>query len=539
VNRSYGIVVAALAFSLFSCLGRGPRIDSIDPRIGNMGEVLTIKGSGFHEERGESRVLLSGAAPTSSAYIEWTDSSISVRIPDFGESGLVYVVVGGKKSNPALFTNRASVPLPISSNNEGIGPLAYSVNPTTASIGEVVTITGKNFGAARETGSVLFAWEAETPPSAPAAVQAPNVIEASDLEFDYEMWSDREIRVRVPDGAISGNLTVKTQQGSSVPLFFEVADRPGTKIYKDRKSYVFNYSTDVSISRASGPGNLYLWIPIPAAGPAQRNRQMINRSVEPFIDGYRGASLFQFKDPATGDRAQVNLSYLVDSYAVETQIKSTAINQNGRPSPVRSAYTIATRLVPSQDKEIVKLAEQIAGKERNPYEQARKIYDWLLAEGGIGSTATNGGALEALAAKRTDAYSAALLFCALARADGIPAVPIAGFVVDRNRAAIRHWWAEFWLDDFGWIPVDPAFGAGAVPLTSAPRADAKDFYFGNMDNQRIVFSRGEAELSPMDPRGRTATRTRSYAFQSIWEETIGGIDAYSSLWNDIVVSGVY
>lgn len=530
----------ALAFAglLLSCFGRGPRIDRIDPRIGNMGEVLTIEGSGFRPERGESRVLMAGAAPTSSSYIEWSDTRISVRIPDFGESGLVYVVVGGRKSNPSLFTNRASVPLPISADSEGIGPIAYAAEPVAASVGEVVTITGKNFGAARENGAVLFTWEAETPPSAPASVQAPNSIEATDLEFAYEMWSDREIRVRVPDGAISGNLTVKTARGSSAPLFFEVSGRPGTKRYKDRKSYVFTYSADVSVSRASGPGTLYLWVPEPASGPTQRNRQLINRSVEPFVESYRGASLYQFKDLATGSSAQVDLSYLVDSYAVETQVKASAIKKE-KQGPIRSAYTIATPLVPSQNREIVKLSEQLTGKEKNPYARARLIYDWLTADGRIGTEQLSGGALEALAAQRSDAYSAALLFCALARANGIPALPVAGYVVDRNRTATRHWWAEFWIDDFGWIPVDPAFGAGAVPASMPARADARDFYFGNMDNQRIVFSRGEADLSPMDPRGRTATRARSYALQSIWEESVGGLDAYSSLWNDIVVSGVY
>jgi transglutaminase-like putative cysteine protease len=529
---------AILALLSLSCLGRGPRIDRIDPRIGNMGEVLTIEGSGFRDERGEGRVLMAGAAPTSSSYIDWSDTRISVRIPDFGESGLVYVVAGGKKSNPALFTNRASVPLPISADSEGIGPIAYVAEPAAAAVGEVVTITGKNFGAARENGAVLFSWEAETPPSAPASVQAPTAIEATDLEFAYEMWSDREIRVRVPDGAISGNLIVKTVRGSSAPLFFEVSGRPGTKRYKDRKSYVFNYSADVAVSRASGPGILYLWVPEPASGPTQRNRQLINRSVEPFVESYRGASLFQFKDLASGASAQVNLSYLVDAYAVETQVKPSAIKKE-RQGPIRSAYTVATPLVPSQNREVAKLAEQITGKEKNPYARARLIYDWLLAEGHIGTAQLPGGALEALAARKADAYSAALLFCALARANGIPALPVAGYAVDRNRTALRHWWAEFWIDDFGWIPVDPAFGAGAVPPAFQSRPDARDFYFGNMDNQRIVFSRGEADLSPMDPRGRTATRARSYAFQSIWEESVGGLDAYSSLWNDIVVSGVY
>lgn len=241
-----------------SCIGRSPRIDSIDPRIGNRGEVLTIQGSGFRTERGESRVLIAGTSPTASSYIEWSDTRIAVRIPDFGESGLVYVSVDGRKSNPALYTNRASVPLPVSSEDEGVAPKVLSVEPAMAPIGTAVTIIGRNFGAARENGAVLFSWNAETLPSAPASARAPDALEAAELEFGYEMWSDREIRVRVPDGAVSGNLRIRTARGLSDALFFEVSEKPGMKTYKDKRTYVFTYSADLSVARAAVPNTLFI-----------------------------------------------------------------------------------------------------------------------------------------------------------------------------------------------------------------------------------------------------------------------------------------
>jgi len=531
------VFLPALLFTI-SCVGSGPRINSIDPRIGNRGEILTIQGSGFNSERGENRIVIAGTSPTASSYIEWNDTRIAVRIPDFGESGLVYVSVNGKKSNPALYTNRASVPLPISSSDEGIGPRSISLEPAAGSIGQAITITGRNFGAARENGAVLFSWNAVTSPSAPASERAPDVFEASDLEFCYEQWSDREIRVRVPDGAVSGNIRIKTDRGTSDALYFEVIEKPGTKVYKDKRTYVFNYSADFTVSKARAPNTLFVWMPIPVSAPYQRNRQQVSRSIEPFVEGHRGASLFQFKDLATGNQERVTLTYHVDSYAVETQVKTAAVKRD-RPGPVRTAYTLASPLIPANDKELSKLAERIIGKERNPYIQARKLYDWLISEGGIGREIKTGGALQAFTEKKADAYSATLLFCALARSRGIPCLPVAGYLVDRNRSSQRHWWAEFWIDGFGWIPVDPAFGSHAAPDGFLVHEDANEYYFGNIDNQRIVFSRGQAELAPMDPRGRAIGRTRTFAFQSIWEEAVGGLDGYSSLWNDITVTGVY
>lgn len=528
----------AIALLTAGCVGGGPRIDSIDPRIGNRGEILTIRGSGFQDARGENTILIAGTSPTSSSYIEWSDTRIAVRIPDFGESGLVYVSINGKKSNPALYTNRASVPLPVSSSDEGIGPRAIAVEPASGAIGAPITITGRNFGAARENGAVLFSWSAETSPAAPAAARAPDAIEASDLEFGYELWSDREIRVRVPDGAVSGAIRIKTDRGTSDALYFEVTEKPGTKVYKEKRTYVFTYSADFTVSKAAAPNTLFVWMPVPVSAPYQRNRQQVSRSVEPFVEGHRGASLFQFKDLAANEKQRVTLSYLVDSYTVETQVKTSAIKRD-HPGPVRSSYTLSSSLIPSNDRELSRFAEKIVGKERNPYLQARKIFDWLVSEGGIERGMRTGGALQAFGEKKADAYSAALLFCAMARSRGIPALPIAGYLVDRNRASQKHWWAEFWIDGFGWIPVDPTFGAKAVSDNFTMHEDAANYYFGNIDNQRIVFSRGQAELAPMNPRGRTVGRTRTFAFQSIWEEAIGGLDAYSSLWDDITVTGVY
>ena len=533
-----GAVFAAATLFLAGCLGRGPRIVAIDPRIGKMGEVLTIRGAGFGAERGENRVTVAGIAPTASSYLEWKNDRIAVRIPDFGQSGLVYVYSAGKKSNAALFTNRDSMPLPVSSEDAGVAPRILSIEPSEARIGGAVIISGRNFGASRESGSVRFAWDAEEPPSAPASIRAPASIEASETEFGYDLWTDREIRVRVPDGAVSGNLTVSTPRGDAAPVFLDIVDHPGTKTFKEKRSYAVSYSVDVQASRATGPSSLYLWIPQPATGPSQRNAKLLSRNMDPFVEGHRGAALFQVKDLTEGGSATIALSYLVDVYAVETRVKPQAI-KTASDSPIRAAYSGATSLIPADDKEVVSTAERIVGKEKNPYLKARRIYDWVTTELAIVSAPGTGSALDALRDKRADAYSAALLFCALARSVDIPALPDAGFLVDRNRTSTRHFWAEFWIDGFGWVPVDPGLGAGAAPAGFTLRADAKDYYFGNLDSQRILFSRGLSVLSPMDPRGRIAARDRGYAFQTLWEEAVGGLESYSSLWSDITVTGVY
>jgi transglutaminase-like putative cysteine protease len=111
-------------------------------------------------------------------------------------------------------------------------------------------------------------------------------------------------------------------------------------------------------------------------------------------------------------------------------------------------------------------------------------------------------------------------------------------IIDRWGNAATHYWAEFWLDGFGWVPLDPAFGAGTSPPEFNLREDHASYYFGNLDNQRIAFSRGEHFLPQMTPRGMLSFRDREYSLQNIWEEAVEGIESYSSLWSDVTITGM-
>ena len=527
------------AVFLCGCRERVPEILSISPHIGQMGDILTIRGNGFGDKRNESFVTIAGTPPTSSSYLAWSEGEIMVKIPEFGDAGLVYVYRGRKKSNPALFANQATMPQPVQSPDTGNTSQISSIEPSSGPIGSLISIHGSNFGSSRENSAVCFSWNAESSPATPAGIQPADYVETFEAEFGYEFWSEREIRVRVPDGAISGNLEVRTPSGDSKPVFFEITGKPGTKVYRDKRSYTLSYMVDLQMEKAAPPNALFIWMPQPAVSASQRNVRLLSRSSVPFVENYRGTSLFQFIDVLSGTSRQISLSYVTDVYAVETNIKTQVPVMLNSPSPVATVYTLPNALIPSDDPGIKGRAADITGKERYPYGKAQKIYNWLISSGNIQGNPLSGGALEALEEKRADNYRAALLFCALARASGIPALPVAGVLINRSQDASRHYWAEFWLDGFGWIPVDPALGAGVCPPGFNLREDHAKYYFGNLDNQRVAFSRGERFLSQMSPRGRVTSRTRDYSLQNLWEEAVGGIESYSSLWSDVTITGVY
>ncbi|MCL4499170.1 MAG: IPT/TIG domain-containing protein, partial [Chloroflexi bacterium] len=96
-----------------------PIIENITPQVGYPGMVLLIKGNYFGAVRGSSEVSFSGDRPSTSAYLQWTNRRISVRVPENATSGFVFVTKSNGRSNGVLFTNKSSLPVIVSA---GPGP---------------------------------------------------------------------------------------------------------------------------------------------------------------------------------------------------------------------------------------------------------------------------------------------------------------------------------------------------------------------------------------------------------------------------------
>ena len=520
---------------------------SIDPKIGRMGEVITLTGSNFGVSRDNSSfVTIAGISPTNASYHLWQDNIIMVRVPELGESGLVHVHTRGKKSNGVLFSNSASVPRPVDGEELGLEPRIISVNPQTGIPGSLITITGRNFGVSRENSlqamspqaafGVFFSWDFEQGSFNPFIVREPEFVEVSDFELGYESWNAREIRIRIPDGAVSGNIEVRTPHGSSRPFSFDVSGRTGQKKFRDKRIYTISYSVDIRVLEATSPNTLYLWVPMPITSPSQRNVRQLSSNTDPFIENHRGVTLFKLDNLDTDVNFSINQSFRLEVYAVETEIGSLLARQE--TTPLSSAYTQSTTLIPGNNQQIRTTVNSIIGREQNHFLRAKALYDWIIANIQIVETLPSSSLVTALEQRQADPGAAALLFTTMARAAGIPCVPVAGVLIDQNGQTFRHYWAEFWIDGFGWIPVDPAMGAG-IPFVLNPDQDTVNFYFGNMDNQRIAFSRGEISLSQMENRGRVVSHSQSFSLQNIWEEAAGGLESYSSLWGDIIITGIY
>ena len=236
-------------------------------------------------------------------------------------------------------------------------------------------------------------------------------------------------------------------------------------------------------------------------------------------------------------------NFFVSTYSVQTTINPARVRQFSEK--YRLLYMEAKQadsLIPSKKPEVIAKAKEIVKKETNPYKQAKLIFDYLFENYDLHARPrrSNETVIDLLNKKQGDAYDLSALFTTLVRSLGIPCLPVSGILVDSDLKAQSHWWSEFYIENFGWIPVDIALAKDGLDYKAFKKPDdPRAFYFGNLDGQHIAFSRGWNEVKPALINSKIVQRPKSYAFQSIWEESSEGKVNYSTLWNDPVILGIY
>ena len=152
-----------------------PVISRLDPNSGLVDANVTIEGSNFGSSSGT--VTFNG---TTASTTSWDSDEIQTKVPSGATTGPVVVrTSGGQSSAGVSFT----VTLP--------APVISRLDPNSGLVNSSVTIEGSNFGD--RTGSVTF-----------------NGTTASTTS-----WNSDEIQTKVPSGATTGPVVVRTSGGQS------------------------------------------------------------------------------------------------------------------------------------------------------------------------------------------------------------------------------------------------------------------------------------------------------------------------------------
>lgn len=178
----------------FTVVPPPPRIKSVDPDVGSVGDIVAISGSGFGDAQGKSSVTVYGTKVKEIK--EWKSNRIAIVVPELPADPQGYTILvetDGGRSNERDFA--------------AVKPYASVLVPEPALAGRPATIKGRDFG--KEKGQVLIG-----PKKFPLEV----------LE-----WGETAIKVKLPDIVdIQSEIRIVNRNGSSIPLLATVLPRPVT-----------------------------------------------------------------------------------------------------------------------------------------------------------------------------------------------------------------------------------------------------------------------------------------------------------------------
>ncbi len=250
-------------------------------------------------------------------------------------------------------------------------------------------------------------------------------------------------------------------------------------------------------------GLLKVWLPLPLITAAQPNVEILSIYPRKYIkyplklDGDIGLVYLEIPVEELKDDLKIGLKLKFTHYEERFKVDPNNIGEYDKNSPLYKRYTASEKNI-AITSDIRKTAKRLAGKETNPYKIAKIFFDYIIWD--LDYSFTPHAALEALNIAESvfvhehgygDCGAQSMYFAALCRAMGIPArAPGGRQLFPVNKAGNgSHFWAQIYLPNYGWFPVDTSAGQIAKyfsNITEQQKHDFANYYFGNMDPFRYL-----------------------------------------------------
>ena len=288
----------------------------------------------------------------------------------------------------------------------------------------------------------------------------------------------------------------------------------GTGPYVNPVHYAGVERLEIPREALPSSGILKIWFPLPVETDSQRNVTVANLSCPdfivagPFTTGAIGYVYYEI--PAGAVNGDLVLTADIDFVSYEqifSGIDPAKVGKYNTSDPEYLLYTRSERNIEITDA-VREKAREIVGNETNPHIQAQMIYHYIIETYPYSHVPhCSLDAREPKIAESTymfetdhgDCGTQSMLFAAFCRSLGIPARAIGGYQMLITKTPGTHFWAEYYLPGYGWVPNDPTV-AEAADWTVIPeerQSAFKDYYAPNLDPARLVFQKS-VDI-PMDP----------------------------------------
>lgn len=512
-----------------------PVVEQLFPSVVHENDVVTITGKNFSKPDETNGIYFGTEFFPSINCALWTDNKITFTVPKNFKTSLISVSVAKRTSKKSVLTNKDDLPIVLHKTILTSMPEIISLSRENGVVGQSVTIYGKNFGGTRHNSDVIFTELTEN-----FLAGNPKEIKGAfcnEADFDFVNWNDNEITVHVPDTAVSGNIVVRTDAGFSNAVPFTVSAKAGKKKLSNKRNIVIALTTSVAdFSLRSKQNTLFLSVPQPIESYMQKNVYLKETNSHIFATKFQGGNIYRFENLTEKSNIEISEVLSVETSDVFVKVNPDNIPATLKLKPEILRYTNAEDEIPSENKDIKAKANEIADGSSNPYNKAKRVFDYLVKN--TVPTAWRVNHKTNLSACLTtglaDAYEISLLYCTLLRALQVPCIQVHGMVIGKEQSAYIHWWNEFYLEGLGWVPVDTALALGMPYKTEKTPSE----FFAQLDGLHISFSRSVQHQTKMLSDSAIVTKTKSYAKRQIWEENTG-LAGYNSFWGVPKVIAIY
>lgn len=262
--------------------------------------------------------------------------------------------------------------------------------------------------------------------------------------------------------------------------------------------YRLEYRVDLGSIGADPRAAVEVWLPIPAAGPAQEVAGVEIESAwthREAGDGLGNRFVHCRRDPGQPEGGDLVLRCVVRRLPYGG-VKPSDAEAGGVPGGER--FLAPNRRVPTGGR-IREIATELCHEVDTPMQQLRALYDYVLRTMRYSKQGRGWGrgdaawACETRYGNCTDFHS---VLIAMARSQRIAARFIIGFALpsDRSEGDINgyHCWAELYDAGRGWIPID---------ASEAWKSKRHERYFGKLPADRVAFTTGRDLVLEPPQRG--------------------------------------
>jgi hypothetical protein len=229
-------------------------------------------------------------------------------------------------------------------------------------------------------------------------------------------------------------------------------------------------------------------------------------------------AVFELADLPAGTRQTLGYSVQAKVSAIRYLIYPEETGTlNDIPAGIREKYTVDGPRLRVQSPYIRETVQKIVGDEKNPYWIARKIFNFVIEH--LEYEMAGGWDVPEAVLKRGKGSCSeyTFTFIALCRAAGLPARYQGSIVVRGDDASVDeafHRWAEVYLPNYGWVPVDANRGDAKLPADQARG-------FGELANRFLITTESGGDSEYLAWGYNSCAKYKTTGYCKVEEENLG------------------